>query len=225
MFGRKKEVEIKEEEKIEEVKVEQKPEPTKIPDLGDIIKDGQEFRSMNKEQTDNVKNYCDLLEQTGFNKNLKTIKAEAQSSKSHIIKLPQGKIQSYLSRIGQEYLKSKNLDMREFVGYEFETYSIRAKFGQVDHQGRQYGNSTKVFWEEILIQNYQGNPPQSVLEKLVEVQKTNVFDEFTIAEVDIREIKEPIRAKDPLLIGRIKGSSDRYIIAQWGDDIYIDDLI
>lgn len=79
------------------------------------------------------------------------------------------------------------------------------------------GTIGKFEWEEKPIKEIEELPPNDVLIKLAEHKQRNVFDYFTIAKVK--------NMYDPLLFGRIEGSTDRYFIAQWGDDINLDDVI
>lgn len=72
-------------------------------------------------------------------------------------------------------------------------------------------------WTEVPIELYETLPPSDVL-KSVEVHKArNVFDYMTIASVNA--------VVDPLLLGRIEGRSEAWFIAQWGDDVQLDDVI
>ena len=79
------------------------------------------------------------------------------------------------------------------------------------------GTIGRFAWREELIRNYDGVPPEPVLAKLAEVKKLNLFDEFTVATVET--------VHDPLLLGYMKGNDNRWFIAQWGDDVCLDDVI
>jgi len=72
-------------------------------------------------------------------------------------------------------------------------------------------------WVEKPLEKIEELPPDNVLIKLAEHKQRNIFDYFTIAKVE--------GMYDPLLFGRIKGSTDRFFIAQWGDDVSLDDVI
>lgn len=61
-------------------------------------------------------------------------------------------------------------------------------------------------------------PPQDVLEKIDEAKKVGCFDYFEIAYVE--EVK-----KDPIVFGRIENCRDRFFIAQWDDDVSIEQII
>lgn len=78
-----------------------------------------------------------------------------------------------------------------------------------------------VTWTEIPLTDYQEIPPAQIVEKVSETNKTGLFDYLTVAKFSYKtEI-----VKDPLLLGRITNSDIRFFIAQWEDDIHLDDLI
>lgn len=67
------------------------------------------------------------------------------------------------------------------------------------------------------ISTYSDIPPAEVLERLIEAKKIGCFDSYEIAHI--------IEVKDPILFGRIKDCSDRFFIAQWDDDVKIEDIL
>ena len=69
-------------------------------------------------------------------------------------------------------------------------------------------------------QNYGEIPPQFVLEKMKDAAADNIFDSFEIAKIDWK-----VEIKDPILFGRIEGCTDRFFIAQWDDDVSIEDIV
>ena len=77
------------------------------------------------------------------------------------------------------------------------------------------GTIGKFVWTETPLEEYPGIPPEFVLKKIEQYKPS--FDSLAIAEVN--------SVKDPLLLGRINGSSDRYFLAQWGKDVKLDDII
>lgn len=76
-------------------------------------------------------------------------------------------------------------------------------------------------WTETLIKDYKGIPPANVVSKIIEVNKSAAFDYLTIATMEFNQIPK----EDPLLLGHINDSSLRFFIAQWDNDILLDDLI
>ena len=67
---------------------------------------------------------------------------------------------------------------------------------------------------------YPSAPPQAVLDKVEEAQKVGCFDAFEVCKVEsVREYK------DPIVFGRITGCPDRFFIAQWDNDVKIEDIL
>ena len=79
------------------------------------------------------------------------------------------------------------------------------------------GEIGQFIYNEIKLENYPAIPPSHILENLKVHKDLHLFDYFTIGSVE--------KVKDPILWGRIEGSTDRYFICQWGEDISLDDII
>lgn len=79
------------------------------------------------------------------------------------------------------------------------------------------GTIGKYRWTETPVEQYKTLPPENVLNTFKTHKSRKVFDYFTIASVE--------GIHDPLLLGRLKGDNRCYFIAQWGDDIKLDDVI
>ena len=79
----------------------------------------------------------------------------------------------------------------------------------------------------ILVENYEGIPPMTVLEKMEAAKKLGCFDDFEIATVERVEKRYKIRrpVPDPILFGRISGCDSLFFIAEWGNDISIADIL
>jgi len=99
----------------------------------------------------------------------------------------------------------------------FPSLATPIKFSKRTCDYRKPTGIGKFEWKEENLANYKSIPPQDVLEKLMEHRDRNVFDYFTIASVE--------SIPDPLLLGRVNGSDNRYFIAQWGKDIALEDVI
>lgn len=67
---------------------------------------------------------------------------------------------------------------------------------------------------------YPGCPPADVIQKVKEAKAHDIFDSLEVA--DIESVVEYV---DPIIFGRIHGCDDRFYIAQWGDDVNIDDIL
>ena len=70
------------------------------------------------------------------------------------------------------------------------------------------------------IEQYQEVPPAEALGKLREAKALDCFDSFEVAT-----IKSVTVVPDPILLGRIIGCENRYFIAQWDDDVKIEDIL
>lgn len=86
-----------------------------------------------------------------------------------------------------------------------------------DFHNRENNTIGKYEWTETPIESYGKLPPSEVLSSFEVHKGRKVFDYYTVAEVN--------EVKDPFLIGRIEGRSERWFIAQWGDDVNLDDVI
>lgn len=72
-------------------------------------------------------------------------------------------------------------------------------------------------WEEVPVKEYKAIPPDHALEALKVARDKEIFHDFTIASVS--------HVKDPLLLGVLEGVEDRFFLAQWGEDVALDDVI
>ena len=73
------------------------------------------------------------------------------------------------------------------------------------------------------IQHYQEVPPASVLDALEAAQERGCFDDFAV--MTIEEVNEQKRVPDPILFGTIVDCTDLFYIAQWDDDVKIEDIL
>jgi len=70
------------------------------------------------------------------------------------------------------------------------------------------------------IKDYTAVPPTAVLEALEAAIGVGCFDAFEIAS--IAWVKH---VPDPILFGRVQGCEDRFFVAQWDDDVKIEDIL
>ena len=68
--------------------------------------------------------------------------------------------------------------------------------------------------------SYAEIPPVDVLTKLENARKENCFDYYEVAKIE--SVKELI---DPILFGCINNCTDRFFVAQWGEDVKIEDIL
>lgn len=67
------------------------------------------------------------------------------------------------------------------------------------------------------VESYEEMPPAEVLTALEEANEKHCFDSYEVAHI--------VRVKDPILFGRVNGCSDRFFVAQWDDDVAIEDIL
>jgi len=71
-----------------------------------------------------------------------------------------------------------------------------------------------------LLHQYGSVPPAPVLEALRAAQAHECFDFYEVAEIESVKV-----IPDPILFGRINGSLNRFYIAQWDNDVKIEDIL
>lgn len=111
---------------------------------------------------------------------------------------------------------------------EWEYKVLPAKAIQA-YNGRMFGGYTYCVHIDP-IEKYIGLPegsevttgfdkivPEKIVDSLLEAQKRQVFDEFSVLWVE--------KVKDPLLLGKIKELPDYFLIDEWGDDVTFSDII
>ena len=70
------------------------------------------------------------------------------------------------------------------------------------------------------IKDYPNVPPSDTLDALELAMGVGCFDTFEIASIEwVKHVP------DPILFGRVTGCEDRFFIAQWDNDIKIEDML
>ena len=112
------------------------------------------------------------------------------------------------------------------IAYEHFRYVKQEKIDAFNAKLRKETEETKDYstiydtLQFTLVADYGSVPPAEVLEKVEEAQKLGCFDIFEIATV--KSVEE---RKDPIIFGRINGCPDRFFIAQWDDDVKVEDIL
>jgi hypothetical protein len=104
--------------------------------------------------------------------------------------------------------------------YRFVTREQVAEFNEKLRASTSKGSGTSETYDYLKftdIQVYAGFPPKDVLEKVAEARKLEVFDALEVASL--------AHYPDPIVFGSIVGCGDHFYIAQWGDDVSIDDIL
>lgn len=111
--------------------------------------------------------------------------------------------------------------MKKKLAVAYEHYRFVREEKIADFQHKLYSESRKNgSYKELAftpIESYSEVPPTEVLSDLETAMERKCFDTFEIAH--IREVK------DPILFGRIGGCSDRFYIAQWDEDVKIEQIL
>ncbi len=67
---------------------------------------------------------------------------------------------------------------------------------------------------------YKKVPPPEVLSKVREAKALGCFDDFEVATVQSVKV-----IPDPIIFGIIHGCENKYFVAQWDDDVKIEDIL
>lgn len=117
-------------------------------------------------------------------------------------------------------------EMHRKLKIAFEFYRV-VKPADVEKFNKELFERTKNpldFTHQVLsftpVEHYSGVPPQEVLDKVREAKERNCFDNFEVAHIETVQ-----KIPDPIIFGRINGSDLRFAIAQWDDDVKVEDLI
>lgn len=137
--------------------------------------------------------------------------------------LKQGQ-KSRLESLGFKRVVKKNeevgiLRIKLAIAYEHFRYVTQEKVDKFNQklQTKTYNNGDYKRLEFESIAKTELVPPGDVLTKLEEAKKLNCFDEFEVGYI--------AEVKDPIIFGRVKGCTTRFFIAQWDEDIRIEDIL
>ena len=83
-----------------------------------------------------------------------------------------------------------------------------------------YGAYTYQKLVFIPIGSYGEIPPAPALEALRAAKSLKCFDSFEVAKIESVKV-----VPDPILFGVITGCDNKYFIAQWDDDVRIEDIL
>jgi len=89
------------------------------------------------------------------------------------------------------------------------------------------GMYAKSSWKKLAfddIGHYQGIPPQHAREALAKAKELKVFSRFEVGTLK-EEVTSQYRDPDPILVGVIDGCDNKYFIAQWDNDVAIEDIL
>jgi len=70
------------------------------------------------------------------------------------------------------------------------------------------------------LENYTEVPPREVLSKIKDAKELKCFDRFEVATLETVE-----KVPDPVVFGIIDGCDNKYFVAQWDDDLKIEEIL
>lgn len=131
------------------------------------------------------------------------------------------------SELGRQEALSKKLllayeHFRFVTPANIETFQKKLEKETVKETGKnQWGIITEhKTLKFTAIKDYPNVPPSEALNALEEAMKVGCFDTFEIASIQFVQ-----KVPDPILFGRVTGCEDRFFIAQWDDDVKIEDIL
>ena len=125
---------------------------------------------------------------------------------------------------GQTALKEKLLRDMVINKYESVLYSKGLYYVVAEDQVVEFVKKTKKGVRLTYVKNYMRQIPAEVVEKIEEINKLEIFDNYAVLHYDpefkafSETIEETKRRRDPILFGLIKGSNKLYYITDWVDD-------
>lgn len=136
-----------------------------------------------------------------------------------------------LTKVAKKIKELKDLKLKTIIAYEhyrfvrpenFEKFNEKLKDQTLRESGlagrNLYHNYDKLRFTKI--EDYEKIPPEHVLTSIEEAIDKKCFDSFEVC--DLESVKE---YKDPIIFGCIKLCKDKFFIAQWDDDVKIEDIL
>ena len=117
------------------------------------------------------------------------------------------------------------------VAYEHYRYLTPEKLSAFQERLKKetHKHEGKNMWGDIVsykrtkvtaLEKFTKVPPDAVLDALDTAKGRDCFDAFEVMELEWHK-----EVPDPILFGLVVGSPDKFFIAQWDDDIKIEDIL
>jgi len=142
-------------------------------------------------------------------------------------KQPEVKVIDTLERLGFKTASTKLKTLSEkkrklAIAYEFYRVVTEEKVADFQSKLRKKtanwdGRQGYHKLDFVPVESYENVPTPDVLAEMEVAQGRKCFDSYEVAYIK--------QVEDPLLFGRIKGCPDRFFIAQWDNDVSIDDIL
>lgn len=159
-------------------------------------------------------------EEAGFVKTAEVLKDKAERGRKLAIAYEHFKI------VTQEQIDSFSKKLVEKTRRPLDAEQARRlELQKTPHHPTRWEGATVIHDELKLVamETYPGLPPGDVLAKVKEAKVLGCFDRFEVAEVS--PVSTVVKLPDPIVFGLVNGCTDRFFIAEWGDDVKVSDLI
>lgn len=97
------------------------------------------------------------------------------------------------------------------------------KFNEELRKKTQQRNGYNVTYDRLAftpISQYGKAPPKDVLDEVRKAKSLGCFDDFEVATIESVRV-----VPDPIIFGVINGSANKYFVAQWDNDVKIEDIL
>lgn len=148
---------------------------------------------------DVIKEFCGRMKERTLKIQTTCPKCEGKGKEELFYSKDKGRLKTMIDRAKKSKLKASNCGYCRGTGAQGQTYD------------------TLRF---TALKDYDKVPPEACLAQLEVAVKRECFDEFEVADVET-----VMERPDPIIFGRIKGSSDRFFVTQWDNDIDINDIL
>jgi hypothetical protein len=119
-----------------------------------------------------------------------------------------------MDKVAEKVLRKQDGKNKLLAALNDYRYATSEDLDDFNKEMRQYSKELVV----VKIKDYERIPPDDVLAELKAAQAKECFDTFHIAYIR--------KVKDPILFGKINDFPNLFFfVAQWGDDVKIEDII
>lgn len=132
-----------------------------------------------------------------------------------------------LTAAAKEVERQKAMAAKLDVAYTHFRFADREKIAAFNERlcvetiKRTPWNTTYAQLTFTALSDYPSVPPTDVLTALESAQGLGCFDRFMVAQITEQSIPKP----DPIIFGLVDGCTDLFFIAQWDDDVKIEDIL
>lgn len=127
-----------------------------------------------------------------------------------------------LTTVAKTVKRMKEQKSKMSVAYEHFRFVRPEKFDEFNARLKKetYKDYTYSRLKFTPIEIYDKVPPMDVIESIEKANEFNCFDSYEVASIE--SVKE---LPDPIVFGIVDGCSDKFFIAQWDNDVRIEDIL